>query len=578
MSDAGTPERRGAWQALKVYGERRVLVMLLLGLAAGMPNLLIFDTLSAWLRDDGVSLAAIGFFSLATLAYTGKFLWAPLVDRTTIPGLTRLVGHRRSWMLVAQAAVIVGLFLISGSNPAANLGLVAVFAVLVGFAGATQDIVIDAWRIEAAEESKQGAMAAAYQWGYRIAALAAGMLALALADAWGWRLSYVVMSALMAIGVLGVLLAPREQQHVIRPIHTGDLPARPGPELIEWLGRALVFLVGILIAGAGLTGNPFTLTLLSRPFGAPEAFGLAEAWTAQPWAAWLQVGAVGLGLVILALACCPLPGVRTRPGAFLGESFGAPLGDFFRRYRGVASLILALICLYRLADFVLNIVTPFYIDLGFTLTEIGEVRKFFGMFMTMAGVFLGGYAVARLGVLRALMIGAFAGPLSNLAFAWLALQGAEIWALMVTIGIDNVAGGFAATCLIAYMSSLTSSGFTAAQYALFSSLYALPGKLIASQSGRLVEASARAAEAGGPLAWLQGGFGGRADIGFVEAMAKSGVTPAALGSGYIAFFLYSTALGALGIVLTWVVMRRQPAAEAAAKAAAAEATAAPKTT
>jgi PAT family beta-lactamase induction signal transducer AmpG len=158
---ASGSSNRGVLGALAVFFERRSLVMLALGFAAGLPNLLIFDTLSAWLREAGLSLEVIGFFSLATLAYSFKFLWAPLVDRTTVLGLTRLLGHRRSWMLVCQALIILGLWLVAGTDPAAHLGLMALFAVFVGFSSATQDIVIDAWRIEAAEQAKQGALAAA---------------------------------------------------------------------------------------------------------------------------------------------------------------------------------------------------------------------------------------------------------------------------------------------------------------------------------------------------------------------------------------------------------------------------------
>ena len=173
MTDADTPAKPASGLGgLAVYGERRTFVMLLLGFASGLPNLLIFDTLSAWLRDDGVSLEVIAFFGLATLTYALKFVWAPLLDRTNIPVLTKWLGHRRSWMLATQAMLILGLWLISGSNPQSALGMVALFAVIVGFVSATQDIVIDAWRIEAAVTEKQGAMAAAYQWGYRIAMMA----------------------------------------------------------------------------------------------------------------------------------------------------------------------------------------------------------------------------------------------------------------------------------------------------------------------------------------------------------------------------------------------------------------------
>ena len=158
MTTAEDAPKRSTLQALLVYLERRSLVMLALGFAAGLPNLLIFDTLSAWLRDAGLSLEVIGFFSLATLAYSLKFIWAPLVDRTAIPVLTKFLGHRRSWMITMQGLVILGLWLIAGANPAADLGRMALLAVLVGFTAATQDIVIDAWRIEAVDESRQGAM------------------------------------------------------------------------------------------------------------------------------------------------------------------------------------------------------------------------------------------------------------------------------------------------------------------------------------------------------------------------------------------------------------------------------------
>ena len=186
-STAAKPVR--ALGGLAAYFERTSFVMLLLGFAAGLPNLLVYDTLSAWLRDDGVSLELIGFFALATLTYALKFVWAPLVDRTNIPVLTKLLGHRRSWMLATQAVIILGLWLISGSNPQSNLAMIALFAVMVGFFGATQDIAIDAWRIEAVDDSRQGVMAAAYQLGYRVAVIVAGAVPLVLAQLFNWNLS-----------------------------------------------------------------------------------------------------------------------------------------------------------------------------------------------------------------------------------------------------------------------------------------------------------------------------------------------------------------------------------------------------
>jgi PAT family beta-lactamase induction signal transducer AmpG len=156
-----------------------------------------------------------------------------------------------------------------------------------------------------------------------------------------------------------------------------------------------------------------------------------------------------------------------------------------------------------------------------------------------------------------MVIGAFAGPISNLLFIWLAAQGHNLWALFAAIGLDNVAGGFAGTCLIAYMSSLTSAGFTATQYALFSSLYAIPGRLIASQSGRIVESAARSADGDGMLAGLASLFAGLPPQSFAAAVERSGVSPAALAAGYTVFFAYSALLGVFAIALAFAVLRRQ---------------------
>ena len=200
---------------------------------------------------------------------------------------------------------------------------------------------------------------------------------------------------------------------------------------------------------------------------------------------------------------------------------------------------------------------PFDLDLGFTLTEIAEVRKIFGVVASMLGVFVGGLAVARFGLLRALVMGSFAAPVANFIFIWLATRGHDVGALFVAIGLDNVLSGFAGTCLIAYMSSLTTEGFTATQYALFSSLYSLPGKLIASQSGRIVENAAKAADSGGPLSVLNGLLGSLPPESFGHAVERSGVSPAALGSGYVVFFLYSSAIGIFAVTLSFVVAGRQ---------------------
>jgi len=549
-------ERRSLGSALAIYAERRVLVMLALGFSAGLPFLLVFDTLSAWLRDDGLTLEVIGFFSLATLVYAFKFLWAPLVDRTSVPVLTAYLGHRRSWMLVCQIAVMLGLWLIATNDPNTTLGVMAGLAILVGFAGATQDIAMDAWRIEVTETSKQGVMAAAYQWGYRIALLVAGAVPLFLAEFYSWNFSYGVMSGLMIVGMLAVFAAPREERHSVRSIHIEGTLTSPGVEIAEWIVRFGVLVFGALFVGSGLAANADGLAWalsLAQLSGASEA--ILAAWQSD-YRVGFQLLSVIWGFTLITMAALMIPNIRTRPGIYLSAALGDPFRDFFRRYRGTAALILALICFYRLSDFVLNIMNPFYLDLGFSLIEVAEVRKIFGAVMSIFGIFLGGLAIARLGLIRAMVIGSFASPLSNLVFIWLAMRGHDVPALVVSIGIDNALTGFAGTCLIAYMSSLTGRGFTATQYALFSSLYALPGRLIASQSGRIVEGAAGSADAGGFFSIFNGLFSNVPPETYVDALEKSGVSPIALGSGYVSFFSYSVIIGIFAVVLAFMVAAR----------------------
>jgi PAT family beta-lactamase induction signal transducer AmpG len=546
--------------ALAVFFERRMAVMLALGFAAGLPNLLIFDTLSAWLRQADVPLRTIGFFSLATLAYSLKFLWAPLVDRTAIPLLTPLLGHRRAWMLMAQAVIILGLWLVSGSNPATNLWLGASFAVLVAFASATQDVVIDAWRIEAAGQERQGAMAAMYQWGYRIAILTAGIAPLVLAQHIDWSFAYAAMAALMAIGVAAVLAAPRERPRpVMPPLLPRDLPARPAAEAFEWIARLCLLLGGAYAFGAGFTGQFVMIEWVAAAVGAsPDSITARnELWDQQSVGVFVQAGLTCLGLLFIVGAALPLPGARTRPSTYFVRSYGDPLRDFFSRFAGTAGLILAMICCYRLSDFVLNIMNPFYLDLGFDLATIAEIRKGIGVAMLMLGVGAGGWSIARFGLIRSLIIGALAGPVSNLAFAWLAIQGPDPLAFALAVMVDNVSAGYAGTVLIAYMSSLTSAGFTATQYALFSSLYSLPGKLIAAQSGTIVEASARMAAPGGPFAGLTALFSDLPPASFATGVADLGVSAAALGVGYTVFFFYSCLVGLVALLLALTIARKQ---------------------
>jgi len=553
-SAGDTPSRR---DRLKPFLQRPALVMILLGFASGLPLSLIFDTLSVWLRSENLSLTAISYFSLVTFVYSLKFVWAPVLDRVGLPVLTRLIGHRRGWILLSQAVIILGLWAISSLNPQQHLAWMALVAVIIGLAGATQDIVIDAWRIETAgdSEARQGVMATMHAWGARVAPFVSGIVPLMLADTLGWGFAYALMAALMGLGIIGVLLAPEEAEHRIRPIDYGEAGKNPPLEALEWAGRLGVMLLAICLLGAGLTAN---IDLFWWVFGSEKAFLAAKAaWVSRETGIFWQFPAVIIGLGLLVMACVPLPGNLTRPGAYLRQTFVVPILAFFQRYDNLAWLILASICVYRVADFLLNVNGAFYVDLGFDLPVIAEVRKVFGVVMTMAGVGLGGYVMARFGMKPALIFGAVVGALSNMGYAWLATRGNDPLAFAIALGIDNASGGLAGTVLIAYMSSLISRGYAAQQYALFTSLYALPGKLLASQSGRMIEMTAQGADSGGMAAGLKGLFHGLPAVSFAEGAHNLGVSREALGAGYVLFFTYTSLIGVVAVILCLWLMAHQ---------------------
>ncbi len=380
-----------------VFADRRVALMLALGYSSGLPLLLVFGTLSAWLRTAGIERASIGLLSYVALAYSLKFVWAPLVDRVDVPGLARLLGRRRAWMVVAQALVAAGLLGVSLGDPAQGLAWIVGCTLFVAFGAATQDTVVDGWRIDAAPPERQGVMSAAYQLGYRLAMLCAGAGAFYVADAAGFAVAYRVMAGLMLVGFVATLLAPRGSE---------------------------------------------------RPRG--PARGPAQA---------------------------------TR------EAVAEPFADLVRRKGSGLVAILLLVAFYRLPDFVSGVMAnPLYIDLKFSLSEIATASKLYGVWVGIAGAFAGGIAVSRLGLQNTLLLGGIAAAASHLMFAWLAMRGHDVPFLVLAISVENFAGSFAGTALIAYMSSLVSPAYAATQYALLSSLYALPGKLIGGLSGYMVDA------------------------------------------------------------------------------------------
>ncbi len=427
---AATPEaQRGlrAWLAAsRVYREPAVLRMFFFGFSAGLPLLLVFGTLSFWLREAGIDRTTIGFVSWVALAYAFKWAWAPLVDSAPLPWLTRKLGRRRSWLLAAQCVVAVGIVGMALTDPARDLHLLVWLALLTAFASATQDIALDAYRIESAAVEKQAALAAAYQTGYRIAMIWAGAGALALAARFdsgtssysfsAWSMAYLIMAASMAVGALTTLLSPEPEQRVTAAT----------------LARAQESADRI----AAHTGSKKVARLL----------------------AWLH------GAVI------------------------SPFADFVRRYRWHALLLLALISTYRISDIVMGVMSnPFYKDMGFSKDEVAAVSKIYGVVMTLAGAFIGGVISMRIGVMKTLFLGACLAPLSNLVFAYLATQGHDLTLLILAISADNLSAGIASSAFIAYLSGLTNVAYSATQYALFSSMMLLLPKYLAGFSGLAVD-------------------------------------------------------------------------------------------
>jgi PAT family beta-lactamase induction signal transducer AmpG len=433
--------------AVLVYRQPRMLSMLALGFSAGLPFYLVFQSLSAWLRQSGVERATIGMLAWVGLAYTLKFLWSPIVDRMPLPLLGRWLGRRRSWMLVAQLGIGIGVLNLSLSDPVSGVFAMAMWALFTAFCAATQDIAVDAWRIETAADDLQGGMAAAYQLGYRVALITGSAGALTIADQRGWQASYEVMAMLVIVGLVATLLSREPTSNLRR-----DSLERE-QRVVDWLAQRTHW---------------------------PPALRTAGSW------------------IIGAVIC--------------------PLTDFFGRFGlWLALLLLLFMGSYRLTDFTMGSMTnSFYIDKGYTLTQIATVVKFYGLLASLFGVVLAGIIITKVGLLRSLILGSVMVMLSNLGFSTLAtIDEPTLLGLGFVNGFDNLALALHGTALIAFLSSLTSAQYTATQYALFSSMYALPGKILEGFSGFVVDAT-----------------------------------------GYRWFFIYTASLSIPALLLLWYVARR----------------------
>lgn len=496
---------------------RKTGIMLMFGFAAGLPYTLLIGTLNAWLGEWQIDLATIGVLSWIGLAYAFKFLWSPLVDRVRLPLLEQL-GRRRSWLVLCQVLLTLSFFGLSLSDPRLALGTFALIAVIAAFSSATQDVVIDAWRIDVADErAPVEILSSIYQFGYRIAALVGGALALVLSERMPWPTVYAVMGVFMALTLVATMLAPdtprteaEVEQTALRSRGALDPRYRLAGLLLVAVGWAwAIWMVASfmtnMLGGAidPATGKPPSAGDFTKLYG--------------PWI-------VAATVILPALVAAVLNWLQSRGGHLLASDDPAvssgeriadhaysalvlPLGELVRRIGWGAIIVLGLILSYRITDLIWgSFAFPFYLEeLKYTGDEVAFASKIFGVFMTMAGIAIGGILFATLGRMPTLLIGAIVAAASNLLYADLAAGAAYIDAfaralaldtfgqdlrmvrLLIAISGENIAGGLAGAAFVAYLSSITSREFSAVQYALLSSLTFLVGSLGRAAIGERIE-------------------------------------------------------------------------------------------
>lgn len=515
---AATGDVPKGWRLLKLaLGDRKTLIMLVFGFAAGLPYTLLIGTLNAWLGEWEINLATIGVLSWIGLAYAFKFLWSPLVDRVRLPVLEKL-GRRRSWLIVCQVLLTATFFALSISDPRLQLGWFALVAVIGAFASATQDVVIDAWRIDVADErAPVEILSSIYQFGYRIAALIGGALALVLSERVSWPMVYAIMGGFMALTVLATLAAPDTPRDAIER----EQSALRQKGAIEPRLRA----IGLAIVGLGWVWAIWTVAdFMVRMLG-----GAIDPVTGKPpavgdftkaYGPWIVAATVILPAVVAAVfnwlkarrgyilvADEPATGGGQRAADHAYSALILPLGELVRRMGWGVILVLGLILSYRITDNIWgSFAFPFYLtELKYTGDEVAFASKIFGVFMTMAGIAIGGILFATLGRMPTLLAGAIVAAASNLLYADLASgavaidgfarmfgldtfgQDLRMVRLLIAISGENIAGGLAGAAFVAYLSSITSREFSAVQYALLSSLTFLVGSLGRAAIGEAID-------------------------------------------------------------------------------------------
>ena len=486
VNDSGTAGATSNWvSAFRAFLHPRVITMLFLGFSAGLPLMLIFSTLSLWLREAGIERSVVTFFSWSALGYSFKFVWAPLADSLSLPCLTKFLGRRRAWILLAQLSVVAAILMMSIIDPASgghSLIYLAMAAVMLGFSSATQDIVIDAYRIESAKAEMQAMMSSSYIVGYRVGMLVTGAGSLYLASALGtasdhysyvaWSTTYQLMAACMGIGIATTLL-------IKEPDISGKIEQRGNRQHVQILmlfGLCASTFIGMYFLTAELAAE--LKSWLWEEVGNAALAGVLTGFVRLLIA---SAGAIAMSKLLIAL--------RVVPQAIMRSLYFDPVADFFSRH-GIrfALILLALIGCYRISDIVLGVISNvFYQDLGFSKTDIANASKLFGLWMTLIGGFLGGLLAVRAGVLKILFLGGVLSAATNLMFILLAQAGQNLGMLYAVIIADNLSAGLASAAFVAFLSSLTNVRFSAMQYALFTSFMFMFPKILGGYSGSMVD-------------------------------------------------------------------------------------------
>tara|TARA_B100000963_G_scaffold332322_1_gene323753 strand:+ start:5829 stop:7283 length:1455 start_codon:yes stop_codon:yes gene_type:complete len=451
---------------LNIFLKKENLTMAGLGFSAGLPIMLVFSTLSVWLVKAGIERSTVTLFSWAGFAYSFKFLWSPIVDKFQIPMLKK-IGHRKSWLITTQILIFISIIMASYSNPQNNLKFMAIAIVLIAFFSATQDIAIDAFRIESAPEKKQGPLSSMYLAGYRVAMIVSGAGSLWLASFLGgenyqqdvWKQVYQTISLFMIVGLVSTLLSKEPNIKNKNKINRLDQIKFTLSTILS----IIVFFV-VFFNFPKLSTSDFFLIFIFNIIKILSSFASS--------------------LFTLYI----LEKINFLPQKQSQEIFIKPIINFFTRYKKIAIIILLLIGLYRIADVVMGVMANiFYLEKGYEIKDIATFSKFFGLIATIFGGFFGGVVAMKSGTYKSLLIGAIAAALTNILFAFLAIAEKNVAYLAMIIIADNLASGFAGAAFVVYLSSLTSIRFTATQYALFSSLMLFIPKLIAGYSGSIVD-------------------------------------------------------------------------------------------